>query len=229
MFVGHYGFSFAARNFDRTVPLWHLFVAVQLVDFGWAFALLLGIEQARILPRVPGTAPLDLHYMPFTHSLLAVLIWSVATLLLYWRFCSARRTRLAGVLVALGVLSHWVFDVPVHPRDLPLWGDVYKVGFGLWTIPGVGFVLETIVLIAGVFIYLRTVPRVTSGCWLGAWGLALGLVVVDAAFYYGPFPQSTTAIALGTIVTYVILTWAAWRLDRAMAAAPVRQAAAPAG
>jgi hypothetical protein len=32
MFVGHYGVSFAAKSVDRRVPLWVLFVAVQLLD-----------------------------------------------------------------------------------------------------------------------------------------------------------------------------------------------------
>ena len=32
MFVGHYGVSFAAKSADRSIPLWVLFVAVQLLD-----------------------------------------------------------------------------------------------------------------------------------------------------------------------------------------------------
>jgi hypothetical protein len=32
MFVGHYGVSFAIKRGDKTIPLWVLFVAVQLLD-----------------------------------------------------------------------------------------------------------------------------------------------------------------------------------------------------
>ena len=36
MFVGHYGPSFAIKSVRREMPLWLLFVAVQLLDFGWS-------------------------------------------------------------------------------------------------------------------------------------------------------------------------------------------------
>src|SRR5688572_24402005 len=32
MFVGHYGVSFAAKKADDSIPLWVLFLAVQLLD-----------------------------------------------------------------------------------------------------------------------------------------------------------------------------------------------------
>ena len=39
MFVGHYGVSFAAKRGEKTIPLWTLFLAVQLLDVaavaGW--------------------------------------------------------------------------------------------------------------------------------------------------------------------------------------------------
>ncbi|MGH7497549.1 MAG: hypothetical protein ACREL3_01725 [Gemmatimonadales bacterium] len=36
MFIGHYGVSFAAKRIDPSIPLWVLFVAVQLLDVFWA-------------------------------------------------------------------------------------------------------------------------------------------------------------------------------------------------
>ena len=42
MFVGHYGVSFAAKKADDSVPLWVLFLAVQLLDVVWAPLVLLG-------------------------------------------------------------------------------------------------------------------------------------------------------------------------------------------
>jgi hypothetical protein len=32
MFIGHYGVGFAAKRIDPSIPLWVLFVAVQLLD-----------------------------------------------------------------------------------------------------------------------------------------------------------------------------------------------------
>ena len=56
MFVGHYGVSFAVKSADSTIPLWLLFIAVQLVDVFWGIFVLAGIEQVRrpFLPQNPG-------------------------------------------------------------------------------------------------------------------------------------------------------------------------------
>ena len=83
MFVGHYGVSFAAKRADRTIPLWTLFLAVQLLDVIWAPLILLGVEKVRIVPGFTATNPLDLYYMPYTHSLVAALVWSVVGAIAY--------------------------------------------------------------------------------------------------------------------------------------------------
>src|SRR2546430_4352852 len=77
MFVGHYGVSFAAKRLDKTIPLWVLFLAVQLLDVGWGILVPLGVEKVRIVPGITASNPLDLYYMPFTHSLVAALLWSL--------------------------------------------------------------------------------------------------------------------------------------------------------
>ena len=76
MFIGHYGPSFALKAIRPAIPLWLLFVAVQLVDIGWALLVLLGVERVRIVPGITASNPLDLYYMPYTHSLAAVALWS---------------------------------------------------------------------------------------------------------------------------------------------------------
>ncbi len=78
MFVGHYGVAFAVRSERNQIPLWVLFVAVQLLDFLWAPFVLLGIEKVRMVPGITATNSLDLYYMPYTHSLVGTLIWSGA-------------------------------------------------------------------------------------------------------------------------------------------------------
>ena len=87
MFVGHYGVSFAAQRMNRRIPLWTLFIAVQFLDVLWAPLILLGIEKVRIVPGITASNPLDLYYMPFTHSLLAAVVWSAVGYGLYrlWR------------------------------------------------------------------------------------------------------------------------------------------------
>lgn len=65
MFVGHYGPSLAAKAAKNSIPLWILFIAVQLLDVSWSIFVLLGIEKVRIAPGITATNPLDLYYMPY--------------------------------------------------------------------------------------------------------------------------------------------------------------------
>lgn len=50
MFVGHYGAAFAVKRVDQSIPLWVLFIAVQLLDVFWAPFILLGIEKSGLFP-----------------------------------------------------------------------------------------------------------------------------------------------------------------------------------
>ena len=104
MFVGHYGVSFAAKRVAPTVPLWVLFIAVQLLDVRWAPFVLLGIEKVRIVPGITASNPLDLYYMPYTHSLVAAVLWAGAAFLVYR--VSSNQDR-AGKAAFVPSPSHW--------------------------------------------------------------------------------------------------------------------------
>src|SRR5690606_33674329 len=67
MFVGHYAPALVAKAVEPRVPLWALFLAVQLVDVAWALLVLLGVERAH-LDATLASNPLALDHMPFTHS-----------------------------------------------------------------------------------------------------------------------------------------------------------------
>ena len=109
MFVGHYGVSFAVKRVDRTIPVWVLFLAVQFLDVLWAPCILLGIEKVRITPGITASNPLDLYYMPYTHSLVAALLWSCAGGFVY-QFVARPPRRQANTLVGFAVFSHWILD-----------------------------------------------------------------------------------------------------------------------
>ena len=130
MFVGHYGVGFAAKRVEPSIPLWLLFLAVQFLDVLWAPFVLLGIEKVRIVPGFTATNPLDLYYMPFTHGLVAAILWSCAGGLAYQILARPSR-RQAGVVIGVAVFSHWVLDFIVHRPDLPLYDNSAKVGLGL--------------------------------------------------------------------------------------------------
>jgi hypothetical protein len=146
MFVGHYGVSFAARRVAPMIPLWVLFIAVQLLDVFWAPFILLGIEKARIVPGITASNPFDLYFMPYTHSLLAAVLWSGGALLVYRLLARQGPSRHAAFVVAVAVFSHWLLDLLVHRPDLPLYDNTAKVGLGLWNLPAIAFALEAALL-----------------------------------------------------------------------------------
>src|SRR3989442_12068299 len=120
MFVGHYGVSFAAKKAEPAIPLWVLFIAVQLLDVLWAPLVLLGIEEARIVPGITASNPLDLYYMPYTHSLLAAIGWSAAAFACC-RLAASGSSRTSALVVAASAFSHWALDFLVHRPALPLY------------------------------------------------------------------------------------------------------------
>jgi hypothetical protein len=199
MFVGHYSVSFAARTLDRRISLWVLFIAVQLLDVFWAPFVLLGIEKVRIVPGITASNALDLYYMPYTHSLVAALVWSLAAFAAYrlWRRIDGLG---AALLVGFAVFSHWILDFVVHRPDLPLYDNAAKVGLGLWNRPVLAFVLEAGLLLGSMALYLRT--RSSGRGSLLAFGLVM--LGIQAAVFFSPPPPSDRAAAVMAFASYAI-------------------------
>src|SRR5206468_7963042 len=85
MFVGHYSVAFAVRT-DK-IPLWVLFVAVQFLDYIWATLVLLGIEKLRVIKGFTAGSMLDSYFHPYSHSLIAAVLWSGVAGLCYKLLC----------------------------------------------------------------------------------------------------------------------------------------------
>jgi hypothetical protein len=208
MFVGHYGVSFAAKKAEPAIPLWVLFIAVQLLDVLWAPFVLLGIEKVRIVPGFTASNPLDLYYMPYTHSLLAAIGWSVVAFLVY-RAVRPAPPR-AAAIVGLAVFSHWVLDFLVHKPDLPLYDNTAKVGLGLWNLPAVALGLEALLLFGAMWLYLRQgAARRTAMLVFGVVMLAIQVYV-----FFGPPPPSDKAAAGTAFASYVIFALVIRALER---------------
>lgn len=214
MFVGHYGVSFVAGRVNPHIPLWVLFIAVQLLDVFWAPLIMLGIEKVRIVPGITASNPLDLYYMPYTHSLIAAVIWSVAGYGAYrlWR----RPAGAAAVLVGLAVFSHWILDFVVHRPDLPLYDNAAKAGLGLWNRPALAFGLEAALLFGGMWLFLQ--GRVGSRAGMIVFGAVM--LAIQAFIFFGPPPTSDTAAAATALVAYVVFAAVVARWERHHPAAP---------
>ena len=213
MFVGHYGPSLAAKALKKSIPLWVLFLAAQLVDVFWAIFVLLGIEKVRIAPGITATSPLDLYYMPYTHSLVAALVWSVAAAVIY-RFASKLNGWSAAMIVGAAVFSHWILDLLVHRPDLPLYDNAFKVGLGLWNYPVIAFVLEAAILFGGMYLYLRATKSTGRGGRYGMIIFGVIMLVVQSSVFFGPPPPSDNAVAVMALVSYFVFAGVAYWLER---------------
>lgn len=215
MFVGHYGVSFAAKRVAPTIPLWVLFLAVQLLDVLWAPFVMVGLEKVAIVPGITASNPLDLYYMPYSHSLIAATFWSLVGGLV-WAIFAGRGRRASGALVVgLAVLSHWVLDAIVHRPDLPLYDNAAKVGLGLWNYPVLAFLLESALMIGGLLVYLRA-----TGARAGPWIVFAGaLLAVHTIAFFGAPPTSAMMAAWMALLSYLVLAAAAgWLEHRARGA-----------
>jgi hypothetical protein len=213
MFVGHYGVSFAARRVGGRVPLWVWFIATQWLDVVWSILVLLGIEKLRIVPGFTQANALDLYYMPYTHGLPGSIVVSLVFGAIVAWFAAENRTRV-GLLAAAAAFSHWVLDLIVHVRDLPLYDDSAKVGFGLWRHVLASFPLELIVLAVGAWFYTRSTHVMTAKRRYAVWSLVALLAIIQVYANFGPPPRSPTAMAVTALGFYAVLALLAALVER---------------
>ena len=208
MFIGHYALALAAKRAAPRTSLGTLFLAVQLADMLWPVFLLLGWEQAHLVPGPNPFLILWLDSIPISHSLLTLIAWGVL-------FAAVYRMRTGygkgAIVVALAVVSHWVLDVVTHRPDMPLYPGGPKLGLGLWNSVAGTVLIEVVMFAAGTWIYLRTtrardaVGRYGLGALLALLGLSYGGSLLGGA------PPSMRAIELGGIIFgWLFVAWAAW-------------------
>lgn len=211
MLIGHYGPAFVLAHAEPRLPLPLLFVAVQAVDIGWDVLVPLGIERAHLQAGFLPSNDLVLESMPYTHSLVAALLWS-AVAAVAWAM--ARRPSNGNwqpaLLLGLAVASHWLLDLPMHAGDLPLAGDAsLHVGFGLWRNRWLSAGLEAAIYAGSWRLWAGSKPS-TAAWWL----LAVG-EVVNAATYFGPAPQQMVGVCMATLAVYAAMPWVARRAEKA--------------
>jgi len=216
MFVGHYGVAFAVKTERNRIPLWVLFIAVQFLDYIWATLVLLGIEKLRVIKGFTAGSMLDSYYHPYSHSLIAAILWSSVAVVGYNSLCSRLGysfRKSTALIVGVAVFSHWILDLLAHPRDLPIYDNTWKVGFGLWNYRDLEFGLEIALLAAGIILYL--VRNATSVARKKAViGFGVALVIVQTGDTFVPrTPLSDRATAMGVWIFYTLFVIIAFLLE----------------
>jgi hypothetical protein len=207
--AGHYTTAFVAKAVSPQTPLWALLLAAQFVDVLWVFAILTGVEHARLDPSLASN-PVDLYHMPFTHSLAGTLVWAAVAFVAATRVL--RLETAPALLIAVVVTSHWFLDLVVHRPDLTIAGGEDRFGFALWNVPLAAYALEVVLVIASVALAMRACARSRSS-WRAWLSLGVGLVVLQTAVTFGPTSTSVTEIVLSALGIYLIVAFAGARVD----------------
>lgn len=150
MFIGHYSVAFALKKMDDEVPLGLLFLAVQFSDIMGALLVFFGVEKVIIFPGISEVDPMDLAYYPFSHSLAATVMWSIAAYVIITLLPLDKAINKTKFALVIGgcIISHFVIDFVTHYKDMPL------IGLGLDNHLAVSYILETTFFLAGLWLYM---------------------------------------------------------------------------
>ena len=200
MFLGHLALGYAAKRWLPHLSLAVLLAATQLADLIWPILVAAGVEHVRIVPGHTASTPLEFLSYPYSHSLVALLVWGA---LFAWLFARQAGHQRAFVVLLLLVASHWVLDLITHVPDLPVYPGSREFGLGLWNAVWATRLLELSMFATGVWIYATsTTPRDSIGRW-AAWILVALLVV--GFFSSGTPPPSLRALWMSAMVLFVVV------------------------
>ena len=220
MLLGHYGAAFAVKAADRRLSLGTLFIASNFPDIVWSILLLCGAERTAVVPGFTKWVPLKGEYAPFSHGMAGVFGLAAAFALCARIFGALRRNKFpdarAAALLGALVFSHILLDVPVHAKEIPLFGmDSTLLGFGLWNYPAVSNAIELGILAAGIALYLtlqkagfrKALPVMLFGLLLTAYHFLNGFVPPPAG-------MSAKMIALSVLAGILVFSAIAVWIDR---------------
>ncbi|MDQ4488657.1 hypothetical protein RBS60_00425 [Sinomonas sp. ASV486] len=184
MYIGHYAAAAALLAVAPETPVLPIAVAVAWPDVVWSGLVASGVEKVRVDPSSPLQSTIRFTWYPYSHSLV---LSAALTLIPALAFGLIYQSAWVGIAFWLGAVSHWLLDVPVHGRDLPVLGRVGSrdgrgdrfVGWGLWSRPRLAFVAEYTFF---ALVALTTAPR---SALVGLLAGALLLHLLNANSFFG--------------------------------------------
>lgn len=120
MYAAHFAAGLAIKGKVEKAPLWALLIGAFVPDFIWIVLAWRGVE-----PTDP-----QLYFDDWSHSLLMVVVWAC----LFAAFFYRRYGVTVVLAVWCAVFSHFLLDMPIHPKDLALYPhSPWHLGWGLWS------------------------------------------------------------------------------------------------
>jgi hypothetical protein len=160
---------------------------------------------------------LDSYFHPYSHSLVAAILWSSVAAIAYKPLCTWLGyfySKSASLIVGLAVFSHWILDFIAHPRDLPIFDNTWKVGFGLWNYRDPEFALEIALLAGGIGVCVarNAMPAIRNAAVI-AFGILL--VIVQIGDTYVPrTPLTDRGTAMGVWIFYTLFVLIAFAVEK---------------
>jgi membrane-bound metal-dependent hydrolase YbcI (DUF457 family) len=159
VYLGHVGIALGARGMRRDVSLLVLLVATYAPDWIDAGLCVGGAYDPRGM---------------WSHSLPAVALLAGVVLT---TFRVKRLDMVSALVVCAVVVSHMVLDWITGYK--PTWPGGPMIGLRLYSQPAANLVLETVVILIGVSLYRRSLPRRASP-WIDLAAMAGLLIVMQA-------------------------------------------------
>jgi membrane-bound metal-dependent hydrolase YbcI (DUF457 family) len=181
MIAGHFGFAAMVKGREPATPLWILMLATVWLDIIFIPLYIMTIETLHPVPGARLGYGTGIIYADYTHSLVGAIVLSIllgAVAAIFWG-------RRSAIVIGLVSFSHWVLDLLVHRGDMPIlpanYGNLPRLGFGLWRFPAVSAALELVLVLLGAWMYWRAAGTVTAQANRGR-RLALTIACLIAAF-----------------------------------------------
>ncbi len=217
MFVGHYAAAFALKGKEKDASLGMLFIATQFVDILFFPFVLLGIENLKFVKNFTAVNDFNMDYYPFTHGLLASLLWAGLFFVLYFFVFVKNKVnkKSIAIVMALAVLSHWFTDLIVHTPDLPLVSGEPKFGFGLWNNKALTYAVEAVLLILGLWYYIKKTKAISSiGKYVGIVFVLFLLLTNYLNLFVLPANDDIQSLTISALVFYFLFAIIARYVDR---------------
>ena len=205
--INHAATALLFKRRYATVSLMPVLLAVQAMEFAWVLLNYLRVEWTTTESEVRYIGDIHLAYMPYSHSVLTVL---VAVAVVWLLGVGTGRARL-GAILGLAILSHLVLDVLTHNGDIALgpFPNAPKYGTFLYgRRPLLAFLFE---LGYGVLCW-----RVFRGGW-ALLAVIVGFNLANLSLFFPAIPGPEDAMAgrpllLVTVifVQIVVTLWAVW-------------------
>ena len=160
MTAAHFAAALAIKSRFPRAPTAALILGAFIPDFIWIVLATAGIEPTKR----------EIFFDDWSHSLLSIVVYASLFALLFWK-----RDRSVAFAMWLAVFSHFILDLPVHPKSLAIYPhSSIHLGLGLSDIAAKNYwfiqLAVTLVLLA-IYVYgtrrLRIAPKwIVASCVL---------------------------------------------------------------